>query len=192
MQRNALKKPIVGHILWSLLGEEELCISVSADLPDSYSTTVKTGYGAGYRLDIGSGNVMVRRVDRLAVMAGFPPVYYFQGTLLVENESKVLKGRIRMALLPRWFILTWSFFMSLALIVSVFTSVLLLWGYWISPEDAAEARMVAAGFFVGMVVIVGSFGAMIIGVIRWMSAKQRYQLKQFCYETMGLRINYSN
>jgi len=178
------------YIQEKLLGEEELCVTISTDLSDSYSTIVKTGYGAGYRLDIDQDKVVIKRVDRLAVMAGFLPMYYFRGTLRVEDKERVLRGRIRMALFPRWFILVWSALISLALIVSVFAYVLLLWN-WIFPGDVIEKKLMAASFFAGMIVIVGGGGAMIIGVIRWLSSKQRYQLKQFCFEYMEGRVKYS-
>lgn len=187
MKINFLRKLIV-YIQKELLGEEQLCVTISPDLSDSYSTIVKTGYGAGYRLDIDQDKVVIKRVDRLAVMAGFPPMYYFCGTLRVEDKERVLRGRIRMVLFPRWFILTWSVLISLALIVSVFAYILLLWRYWIFSGDVIEKKMMAASFFVGMIVIVGSGGAMIIGVIRWLSSKQRYQLKQFCLEYMKGRV----
>lgn len=191
MKINFLKKLIAVYIQEKLLGEEELCVTISTDLSDSYSTIVKTGYGAGYRLDIDQDKVVIKRVDRLAVMAGFPPMYYFCGTLRVEDKERVLRGRIRMALFPRWFILVWSALISLALIVSVFAYVLLLWRYWIFPGDVIEKKLMAASFFAGMIVIVGGGGAMIIGVIRWLSSKQRYQLKQFCFEYMEGRVKYS-
>ncbi|WP_300286154.1 hypothetical protein [Nitrosomonas sp.] len=187
MKINFLRKFIV-HIQEKFLGEEELCITISPDLSDSYSTIVKTGYGAGYRLVIDQDKVTIKRVDRLAVMAGFPPMYYFRGILWVEDKERVLRGCIRMALFPRWFILIWSVLISLALIVSVFAYILLLWRYWSSSGDVIEKRMMAVSFFVGMIVTVGGSGAVIIGVIRWLSSKQRYQLKKFCFEYMEGRV----
>lgn len=163
-----------------ILGEEDLQFSLDSDTSKSHSSYVKTGYGAGYKVDINELSIIICRKNKFAVILGWPPFYYFKGTMQQCSEERVVTGRITMIWYPKYFILAWTTIVFMILIASVIMAMFLSIEFMMSPSQAIEKHLLTAGFMLGTAASLSVFGVIVISSIKLISRNQKESLKQFC------------
>jgi hypothetical protein len=173
-------KLIIKYLVGVVLGEEDLQFSLDSDTSKSRSSYVKTGYGAGYKVDINGSSVTIRHENKLAVALGWPPFYYFKGAIQEGREEKVVTGRITMKWYPKCFILAWITIIFMALIASVIMTMFLSIEFMVSPSQAIEKHLLTSGFMFGTAASLSVFGGIMISSIKLISLNQKKGLKQFC------------
>lgn len=170
----------IKYLVGLILGEEDLQFSLDSDTSKSRSTYVKTGYGAGYKVDINELSVIIRRMNKLAVVFCGPPLYYFKGAIQQGSEEKVVTGRITMIWYPKYFILAWTTIVFMILIGSVIMAMFLSIEFMVSPSQVIEKHLLTAGFMFGTAASLSVFGGIVISSIKLISRNQKEGLKQFC------------
>lgn len=170
----------IKYLVGVLLGEEDLQFLLDSDISKSSSSYVKTGYGAGYKVDINGLCVIIRRENKLAVVFGWPSIYYFKGAIQQCSEEKIVTGRITMMWYPKYFILTWATIVFVTLIANVIMAMFLSIEFMVSPSQAIEKHLLTAGFMFGTIASLSVFGGIVISSIKLISRNQKESLKQFC------------
>jgi hypothetical protein len=170
----------IKYLVGVILGEEDLQFSLDSDTSKSCSSYVKTGYGAGYKVDINELSVIICRKNKIAVIFGWPPFYYFKGTIQQGSEEKMVTGRITMIWYPKYFILAWTTIVFMILMASVIMTMFLSVEFMVSPSQVIEKHLLTAGFMFGTVASLSVFGGILISSIKLISRNQKESLKQFC------------
>jgi len=170
----------IKYLVGVILGEEDLQFSLDSDISKSSSSYVKTGYGAGYKVDINGLSVIIRRENKLAVVFGWSPFYYFKGAVQQCSEETMATGRITMVWYPKYFILAWGTIVFMALIASVARIIFLSIEFMLSSSLTIEKHLITAGLMFGIGALLFVFGVIMISFIKRISRNQKESLKQFC------------
>ncbi|WP_418646895.1 hypothetical protein ACNQFN_15100 [Thauera butanivorans] len=186
MLADGLRELIFGHILGSMLGEEDLSIEIQPDFPDFHSNLFISESGESYRLNVENGNFSLKRANG-AIFLGFKSLYYFRGKLRKKDGVNVVGGRIRMIFAAKLIILVWILLMSIWLLAAIFSTMLFTFKDLFFSGGANFEKVLIAGSIIGFGVVVAGCGAGILGLVRWMSVKPKYELKQVCFESMQQR-----
>lgn len=168
------------NVAATFLGERELRVPAQFSDLEQGATFFSSGYGAGYRVEADRSDVTIRRVSRWATLAGFPPLYYFKGALCRSADGVTLEGRVLMSGLAKYPILTWFGAVLIALAIGI---VLAMYGsvvFMAKGTAPLGGDMSAAGFFIGAVVALAAFGAVVVGALRAMKKTEREGLVRFC------------
>jgi hypothetical protein len=158
------------------LGERELRVPAQLSVFEQGATFFSSGYGAGYQVEADKSGVTIRHVSRWATLAGFPPLYYFKGTLCRSAEGVTLEGRMLMSKLVKYPILIWFGAVLIALAIGI---VFAMYGFVVFVAKGT-ADMSAAGGFIGAVVVLAVFGAVVVGALRALKRTEREGLVRFC------------
>ncbi|MDP2392137.1 MAG: hypothetical protein Q8Q45_04050 [Methylococcaceae bacterium] len=170
----------IKYLLGVILGEEDLQFVLHADIPKISSNFIKTGYGAGYRVNINELSIMISRVNKIAAIFSGPPLYYFEGVIKQDTKETMVAGRITMIWYPKYFILAWTALVLLAMIACTIMAMFLSIKFMVFPSQIIENYLLTAGFMFGAVASLSVFGVIVISSIKLISQNQKESLKQFC------------
>lgn len=170
----------IKHLIGIVLGEEDLQFLLDSDISKSGSRYVKTGYGEGYKVDVNGPSVIIRRENKLAVVFGWPPLFYFKGAIQQCSEERVVAGRITMVWFLKYFIFSWVIIVAMALVASTGRIIFLSIEFMLSPSLTIEKHLITAGLMLGVEALLSVFGIIMISFIKLISLNQKKGLKQFC------------
>lgn len=164
----------------ALLGERDLHVPAHVEALEKGAVFFSSGHGAGYKVEMDSSAVTVKRVSRWAALAGFPPLYYFKGEFSHSGNDVALTGRVLMSNPAKGFILTWIGTVLIALVIGIGLAMYRSATFMTMRTASLDGDLSTAGFFVGAVMILAAFGAIVVGVLRTIKRKERDGLLLFC------------
>lgn len=181
MLADGLRELIFKKILGSMLGEEDLSIEIQPDFPSYYSNVFISESGGGYCLSVKNGNVSLKRNG--VVFPGFKSLYYFRGKVREKRGGNVVDGRIRMVFSAKLIILVWVVLLSIWLLMAIFLTMVFTFKDLFFSGGGVE-KVLTAGSMIGFGIVVAGCGAGVLRLVRWMSAKQKHELKRVFFESM--------
>jgi len=161
-------------------GEEDVQFVLNADILKNSFVFLKTGYGAGYKVDVNGPSITIKRVSKLALLLGCPSPYYFKGTRQQDSKEIIVVGRIMMTPLSKYFLLAWTTLIFLALIACFIMAIFLSVKLMVSPSQTIERNLLTAELMFGVVALISVFGGIVISSIKLIARNQKKNLKQFC------------
>lgn len=172
---------IFKYVIGVILGEEDLKFPLNPKIiSKGCSNFFKTGYGSGYKVNIDGLSINIHCSNKLALVFGLTPLYYFEGVLQQENKETLAAGRIMMGLPARYFFLVWFCLVFLGLIIFVMNTLYLLIKFIFSSSPELQYSLLNAGIMLGGSALVLAFGFMLLNFIKFISRSQKNSLREFC------------
>lgn len=168
------------RILSFVFGEEDYQFNFGIAFPKKESF-IDTGHGSGYSIHHDGSIITIKRVSRLALLAGLPALYYFKGEK--QAGSGILVGRIMMFPFPKIIFLVWFSVVLITFLLSFSLAMIKAIEFMFMPSQHLEKYLQPAGFLAGATITITLFGILILAVIRFVSRKDKSALQRFCEQS---------